>query len=212
MRAILHILCLVILGVFSWLMVGLIVPYTTFRIDVDFLRTKQNIIHLEVWRYAFYIHVFLSIFALIAGFTQFSKRIRLRHIRLHRTMGYIYLVDVLLLAGPSGLIMSFFANGNVWSKTSFVLLSLLWIFCTAASFASIRRGRVDEHRRWMVRSYALTLSAITFRLYAYLLPEFVRLNAVELYTLVAWLSWTLNLLVAELINYRERTSGLVTAS
>ncbi|MGV2482422.1 UNVERIFIED_CONTAM: DUF2306 domain-containing protein, partial [Salmonella enterica subsp. enterica serovar Weltevreden] len=76
-------------------------------------------------------HILLSIFSLIAGMTQFSDYILNRHKRLHRVMGYVYVIDVLCLAGPSGLIMAFYANGDLVSKSSFVLLSLLWIGFTA---------------------------------------------------------------------------------
>jgi hypothetical protein len=30
-------------------------------------------------------------------------------------MGYIYVIDVICIAGPSGLIMAFYANGNIAS-------------------------------------------------------------------------------------------------
>lgn len=184
-------------------------PYTSLRYDTDFLATKQRIIHIKHWRYAFYTHVFLSIFALLAGLTQFSKTLLRRKRRLHRVAGYIYVTDVLFLAGPSGLIMAFYANGTAAAKLSFVILSTLWIITTALALFYARKGRFIAHRNWMIRSYALTLSAISLRLLAMLLPKIVHLNAFDEYTLIAWASWTLNLAVAELIILSKRGEPLM---
>jgi hypothetical protein len=186
-------------------MLSLMSSYFSMRYDVDFLLTKQSIIHIKHWRYAFYIHIFLSIFSLIAGFTQFSSFVLRKWKKLHRAMGYIYIVDVIFLAGPSGLIMGFYANGTVWAKVSFVLLSFLWIVFTGIAFIKVKEKNFISHRKWMTRSYALTLSAISLRLFAMVIPKFIHMNAFDEYTLLAWLSWTLNLLIAEIIIFsRER--------
>ncbi|MES2761876.1 MAG: DUF2306 domain-containing protein [Bacteroidota bacterium] len=194
---------------FCWLMIGLTLPYLGFEHDVDFLLTKQKIIHIKHWRYAFYIHILFSIFSLIAGLTQFSKFILNKYKKLHKTMGYIYAVDVICLAGPSGLIMAFYANGNSISKTSFVLLSTLWIFCTVIAIIKVLKKDFIEHENWMIRSYALTLSAITLRLLALILPKFIHLTAHTEYALIAWLSWIINLVIAEVIIYYRVSNRLL---
>lgn len=198
---------IVCIALFCWLMIDLTLPYLGFKTDVDFLLTKQKIIHLKHWRYAFYCHIGFSIFSLIAGLTQFSNYILTKHKRLHRSMGYVYVTDVICLAGPSGLIMAFYANGTVVSKTSFVLLSLLWILFTAIAIIKAFKKEFIAHQRWMIRSYALTLSAITLRLMALVLPRFVHLDAHTEYATIAWLSWTINLLLAEWIIYSRKLTA-----
>lgn len=195
---------------FCCLMMRLVIPYFSLRYDVDFLVTKQKVIHLKLWRYSFYVHVFLSIFAIIAGLTQFSKSIVKKNKKLHRAMGYIYVTDVLLLAGPSGLVMSFFANGNALAKTSFVILSILWILCTIMALLKAREKKFVAHQTWMIRSYSLTLSAITLRLLAMVMPLFTHMNAHSEYAMIAWLSWTVNLLIAEIIILKRKKSNLMT--
>lgn len=194
-----HIFLVTLLLIFSFLMFRLSLPYFSGRYDIEFLKTKQYIIHVKIWRYAFYIHIGLSILALIAGFTQFNSLLLKKRKQVHRFMGYVYVVDILFLAGPSGLVMSFYANGDLLAKLSFVILSLLWILFTWIAYLKIKRGKFKQHKNWMIRSYALTLSAISLRLYALMLPKLPHLNAFDQYALIAWLSWTLNLLVAELI-------------
>lgn len=194
------------ISLFCWLMIDLTLPYLSFTYDVDFLLTKQKIIHLKHWRSAFNFHILFSIFSLIAGLTQFSQYILTKHKKLHRVMGYIYVIDVICIAGPSGLIMACYANGTIVSKTSFVLLSILWIGFTSMAITKALKKKFIEHEKWMIRSYALTLSAISLRLMAFMIPKFIHLTAHAEYALIAWLSWTINLLVAEWIIYRRKSN------
>lgn len=194
------------ISLFCWLMIDLTLPYLSFTYDVDFLLTKQKIIHLKHWRYAFNFHILFSVFSLIAGLTQFSQYLLTKHKKLHRMMGYIYVVDVICIAGPSGLIMACYANGDAVSKTSFVLLSVLWISFTSIAIIKALRKDFIEHEKWMIRSYALTLSAISLRLMAFVLPKFTQLNAHTEYALIAWMSWTVNLLIAELVIYQRKSN------
>ena len=198
-RSIRSVIWIAFISLFCWLMIDLTLPYLSFTYDVDFLLTKQKIIHLRHWRYAFNAHILFSIFSLIAGLTQFSQYILSKHKKLHRMMGYIYVVDVICIAGPSGLIMACYANGTIVAKTSFVLLSICWIGFTCMAIIKALQKDVVEHEKWMIRSYALTLSAITLRLLAFILPKFVHLTAHTEYALIAWLSWIVNLLIAEWI-------------
>jgi hypothetical protein len=57
----------------------------------------------------------------------------------------------------------------------------------------------------MIRSYALTLSAVTLRGWKVILVPMVEASPMELYRFVAWISWTLNLGVAEIIIYRNKS-------
>ena len=99
--------------------------------------------------------------------------------------------------------MAFYANGTLAAKSSFVILSLLWIGFTLLAAYFARKKNFPVHKNWMMRSYALTLSAISLRFYAWLLPRFLHLDGVSEYTFIAWISWTINLLVAELLILRN---------
>jgi hypothetical protein len=190
-------LWIILILYFTYLMFLLTIPYVSFKLNVDFLRTKQNIIHIKFWRYAFYAHILTSVFVLLAGAFQFSDYFLRNFKKLHRSIGKTYVFLVLFVSGPGALVMSFYANGNFVSKTSFILLSFLWILFTTLSFYFALKKDFIKHRAFMIRSYALTLSAITLRAYALLLPNFIHLNAKEEYALIAWCSWTINLVLAE---------------
>jgi hypothetical protein len=188
-------------------MMKITIPYFSFRYDVDFLLTKQSVLYNKIWRYAFYSHISSSLIVLFTGIIQFYKPLIIHRPLLHRFVGKIYILLVLFISAPSGLVMAFYANGGLWARTSFILISVLWWFFTLRAYTKIKTKKIDEHIDNMIRSYALTLSAITLRLYVVALPGFIHLSARDMYTFVAWLSWVPNLLIAEWI-IRNRIFGL----
>ncbi len=183
------------------------VAYMPYNTDVGFLRIKQQYIDIDQWRIAFFIHVYASIWVLMAGFTQFSKRLQRNKPRLHRSLGYVYVLNILLVTGPAGLLMGFYANGGLSSRIAFVLLAVLWIYFTAMAIVKARQGEYTAHRNFMIRSYALTLSALTLRAWKYAITNTVELPPMDVYRVVAWVGWGLNLLIAEWIISRKMNIG-----
>jgi uncharacterized membrane protein len=201
---IIRIVFVILLLFASFVMLRITLPYLSFNTTVDFLKTKQGIIHLSFWRYAFYAHVMSSVIVLFCGIFQFLPGILNRYPKWHRGAGKLYVILVVCVSGPGGLIMGFFANGGWPARISFVLLSLCWIYSTAQAYVRARQRSFDAHRAFMIRSYALTLSAITLRSYAFILPSLIVLKPRSEYILIAWMSWLPNLIVAEgIIRYRR---------
>ncbi len=205
---------LILLAFFSFLMLRIIFIYIPVKNDAGFLQLKQEYIHITEWRVAFFTHVFTSMLVLIAGFTQFSKKFLKQQPKLHRTVGYVYVINILMVTGPSGLLMSFYANGGVSSQTAFVLLSVFWMGFTAMALYKAIKKDFKAHRIFMIRSFALTLSAITLRCWKVLLVNFTDIQPMDRYRIIAWLGWTLNLIIAEWIIYKyfNRKKQLFTAA
>lgn len=192
---------------FSYLMLQIILPYRTGRLDIAYARTKTSVIHLVHWRWAFYVHIATSMLVLVAGFTQFSHRIMYRYPKVHRLMGKLYVLDILFVTGPAAFVMSFYANGGWVAQVSFVLLSVLWWGVTYRAYRAIRAGNLVGHGEFMIRSYALTLSALTLRAWQFVFGLYWFVEPLTIYIVVAWLGWGLNLLVAEILIYH----GIVEA-
>jgi uncharacterized membrane protein len=197
MKRTLQVGLLLVFGFFFVLMVRITIPYFSFDDYTAFLRIKQWIIHNPVWKTAFYVHVMLSSFCLVAGFTQFSNAFLKRFPGLHRSIGLLYVGVILLFSGPSGFIMSLYANGGLLSQTAFTMLSVLWMYFTYKAFYYAKTRNFVEHRKFMIRSFALTLSAITLRAWKFIIVLLMRPQPMDAYMLVAWLGWVPNLLIAE---------------
>lgn len=194
----------------SYLLLLLSLPYLDMRRGIDFLKTKQLIYHLKHWRASFYIHVFTSILIITSGLFQFSKTILNKYTKIHRVSGTVYLIATLLISGPAALVMSFYANGGYPAQASFVILSILWLGSTFLAYYFLRKKDYESHGKWMVRSYALTLSAVSLRLYSYLFNVFYfNMDPVNLYILLSWMSWIPNLILAEILIRRGLVSRLL---
>jgi uncharacterized membrane protein len=173
--------------------------YFSLRTDIGFLNAKQAFVHNTAWMTAFYIHISASICVVLAGPFQFLKRLRQKNIQLHRLLGKIYITAILLLAAPSGFYMALFANGGLGAQLGFSVLCVLWFSFTLLAYLRVRAGNITAHRQWMLRSYALSFSAVTLRLYTPILSLGFDLDDATVMAISAWINWVPNLLVAEII-------------
>jgi hypothetical protein len=194
---------LLTLAFFTYLMARITAEYIPYNTDVGFLQIKQHYIDIDHWRIAFFVHVYTSMLVLFAGFTQFSGHVQSYHPRIHRTSGYIYVTNVLLITGPASLIMGVYANGGLTSKIAFITLGIGWITFTAIALIKAIKGDFVSHREFMIRSFALTLSALTLRAWKYAITNTVELPPMDVYRAVAWLGWVPNLIFAEVLIRRS---------
>jgi Predicted membrane protein (DUF2306) len=196
-RLLFSVITLMALAFFWLLMLRIVLPYLSGQTDIDFLLSKQHIVHLSHYRWAFYLHIFSSLWLLASGLTQFSGYILKRRLAIHRFVGRVYVGIILLISGPAALVMACYANGGPLTKLSFIVLSFAWWACTLTAYRAVRTGDIRAHAAWMIRSYALTLSAITLRLMQFALTDNTGISPEAAYELIAWPSWLLNWFLAE---------------
>jgi hypothetical protein len=189
---------LVIYAYFCVLMLGISLQYIPIDLDVAFLRIKQDYVGMWHYRLAFFTHVFTAPICLLAGFTQFSGSLRRKWPQLHRRAGWLYAASVIGLAAPSGFWMGIYANGGIRSQIAFCLLGILWLLFTILAVQTAMKKQFVQHRNWMLRSFALAMSAITLRAWKFALVALLHPRPMDLYMVVAWLGWTLNLLIVEI--------------
>ncbi|WP_394776256.1 DUF2306 domain-containing protein [Flavobacterium sp.] len=178
--------------------------YIPFRNDVAFLQIKQTEVNQIPFYYPiFYTHVYTAIFVLLAGFFQLSPSFLKKFPVAHRNIGKFYVFVVLFLSAPSGLFIGLFANGGLYAKMSFVTLSILWFYFTLKGFTSIKNKNIAQHKAFMLRSFALTFSAITLRFWKVILVYLFHPAPMDLYQIIAWLGWIPNLLIIEYYLYNQ---------
>jgi uncharacterized membrane protein len=193
-----------IMCVATLLILQTIIAYSSFETNVGFLQQKQAYLTNTVWRIAFYVHVFTSVFTLFAGFTQFSSFILTEYKKLHRIIGKLYVVIVLFINVPSGFILAIYANGFLPSKIAFLVLDILWCWFTYMAWHSVINKKFKEHRNYMIRSYALTFSAVTLRTWKLVLSSLFIMEPIHIYMIIAWLGFVPNLLFAEWLIRKKR--------
>lgn len=178
---------------------GNTLTYFNFDSNYSFLKLKKEAIATGCYLPAYYSHVLISGIILVAGFFQLFPKSSSKYKKLHRALGYIYVIGILFLAAPGGLLMSLFIGRGPWVLASFITLSMLWFLFTSKAFSEIKKGNIAAHQQWMWRSYALTFSAVTLRLYILITSASINLNNPEAYATIAWLSWVPNLIFVEIV-------------
>jgi uncharacterized membrane protein len=185
---------------FTSVYLGLITfRYFSFQTNIGFLNAKQAFVHNTAWMTAFYIHISSSICVVLAGPFQFVKKLRNKYLNTHRTLGKLYVGAILALAAPSGFYMALYANGGLPAQLGFSVLCILWFGFTLLAYKRVRAGNITAHRKWMIRSYALSFSAVTLRLYTPILSAGFDVDDATVMAICAWINWVPNLLVAEII-------------
>jgi uncharacterized membrane protein len=170
-------------------------------INVGLLATKPaELLASYSWNAGFYGHITFGGLALLVGWVQFNKRLRNKYLKIHRIIGVIYCVAV-LISSICGIFIAFYATGGFLTKLGFILLGLVWLCSTVYGFVSIRRGRLLEHQKFMLYSYSTCFAAVTLRLWLPILLMFIE-DFIIAYTMVAWLCWVPNLVIAYLLNKR----------
>ncbi|MCM6773875.1 DUF2306 domain-containing protein [Nocardia sp. CDC159] len=151
-------------------------------------------------------HVLFGSVAMVTCCLQVWPWFRQRRPRAHRISGRIYVFGGVLPAGVSALGIGAFSPFGPVARVSNVMLALLWLTCTVIGFRMARRRRYADHRRWMIRSFALTLSIIGNRLWGAIVlivlstadPALPQERLTEVTAGIGtWLGWTIALLVAE---------------
>lgn len=141
-------------------------------------------------------HAATAATALLIGAFQLLPGMRARRPKLHRWIGRTY-VACCLVGSASGFVLAMGSTAGPVTMAGFGTLALFWFYATARGWQLAVAGRFAEHRRWMIRSWAMTFAAVTLRLYVPLsgVMGFAFLDA---YRVISWLCWTGNLLVAEI--------------
>jgi len=197
--------------VFSMLLVINTVPYFSFDRNFSFIEERSILFQNSFYNTSFYIHIFAGAICILTALIQFSKFILKRSRAIHRWSGRLYVFVVLFLGAPTGLYMSFFAKGSFAERSLFLFMAITWFITTAFGLTTILRRNIVAHKIWMIRSYGMAMTAVTFRIY-HLVFYLLDWGHLENYELSLWISVLGNMLIAEYIIYRRSKSYVRTFS
>lgn len=145
---------------------------------------------------AVWAHILGGPLALLLAPFQLWQGLRRRRPALHRWTGRLYGLAI-LIGGVGSLVMLPHFEGSRFAQSGFAVLAVVWIGFTAVGIARARAGDLVAHRRWMLRSVALTFAAVTLRIIMAPLMA-AGWSITETYEITAWGSWLLNLALLEL--------------
>ena len=150
-----------------WTLIGLMYVYVLVH-DESFLihSNDPEWEHIQSFKWWLLPHGLAGACALFLAPLQFSDRMRKRFTKLHRVMGRFY-VGAVFLAAPAGLYIQYFEE-RMGVPRSFTIATAvdagLWLLATSMALAFILKGKVQQHRQWMTRSFACALIFLEVRL------------------------------------------------
>ncbi|GAB7038634.1 DUF2306 domain-containing protein [Catenuloplanes niger JCM 9533] len=154
-------------------------------------------------------HVLSGSVAPLAGALQVRPWSRQTRPALHRRAGRVYVFGGALPAAATALLLAIHSPFGPIAMSGSVILAILWFGTTPAGWRAARRRRPREHRRWMIRSYVLSTSIISNRIWGALiaisvlpgLPPAISEDPVPtgwfIGGMTTWLGWTVPPLIAE---------------
>jgi uncharacterized membrane protein len=172
---------------------GLLTVFVTYMKNARILDPTSAIArHFAPMKWYLVPHAFFGALAMVLGAFQFSNRLRARYLKIHRTLGYVYVASV-FIAGPLAVIMTTRLGPSLVAASS--TQSFGWMLTTAIALYCVRQGNLAQHRRWMIRSYPFAMVFTVTRLIIPL-PPVARLGEARVETVV----WTVIAMAAILPN------------
>ncbi|WP_411346845.1 DUF2306 domain-containing protein [Paenibacillus sp. WLX1005] len=168
----------------------------------DFLSVKKESnqpTNLPLWLNIMYVHVLFACLALVCGAFNFSSYLLRRYRRLHRANGYLYVIAILLVDLTSGYLAPYATGGKITS-IPFNLVNIAWIWITIIALVQIKKGNIQRHRRWMVRSYLFCFTNMFIHSIEWLCQHVVGMSLLTSYVVGVYGAIVLNVLIAESIN------------
>jgi len=140
----------------AFILFGLVTVFVTYMKNRGILDPSSGIAqHFAPAGIFLPVHAFFAAIAMTLGAFQFSNRLRARYLKLHRTLGYVYVVCV-FIGAPMAIPLSMKVDTPSLTAASCVQ-AFGWMFCTAIALFCVRRGNVAQHRRWMIRGYPFAM-------------------------------------------------------
>jgi uncharacterized membrane protein len=121
--------------------------------------------HINSFKWYLLPHGMMAACALLLGPMQFSDRLRQRFAKFHRVVGRFYVAGV-FIGAPLGFYIQYYEERMGGARSfSFAALTdaAIWMLTTAIAMYFILKGKVQQHRQWMTRSFAVAIVFLEVR-------------------------------------------------
>jgi uncharacterized membrane protein len=138
---------------------------------------------------------------LLVGPMQFSDWLRRHHIELHRVLGRIYVAGA-LIASPLGAFIQYRFDEPLGTPPSVtietVVHATVWMLTTVIALGFAQRGKIQQNRQWMTRSYAVAIVFLENRVIGGLSGWQASPANFPKFELVIWINLAFSILLADI--------------
>lgn len=162
----------------------------------SFLLGRESQLPAIYWP-AFYTHLLVAPLTFVLGAVlYFSTWLKLTSL-MHRGLGQIQWIMIVLFLTPSSLVMAWYSRGGVWSGSGLAILAALTALSITLAAIHARRREYQTHRYWATVCWLCLLSTFVLRMIMGLLYA-VDAESITAYRVLAWGSWLLPILAYDL--------------
>jgi hypothetical protein len=153
-----------------------------------------------------YLHITAGVVYLVGAPVQLSRRVRTRHLVLHRRMGRVVLTAGVITGAFAIVAGTVFPFGGLLEASATVLFGAYFLAALLVAFVAIRSRDPVRHRRWMIRAFAVALGVGAQRVWLGVFEalglmsfeEDLGLMSFELgFAIAFWLGFVITVLIAE---------------
>lgn len=162
--------------------------------------TPQSLGKYYDYKWILIAHITAGGGAIVSGMIQFWKKLRNYSWKLHRYVGFIYLLAV-LTSGICAVILAFTTAYKVNLPYAFSLQIWVsvWITSTFIAYYAAIKKKIQLHKEWMVRSYIATVAFVISGLIIKI-PYVQGLGSFEdISPSLFWFGWAVPLFIYEVI-------------
>lgn len=136
--------------------------------------------HISAWLSMLHIHIWFACIAVIAGAWNMIMGKVDKGKKLHRIIGYLYVIGVFVVDLTSGYLAPS-ATGGKATSIAFNMLNAYWIVVTVIAVVKAKRQQLLAHRRFMLRSYIFCFTNLSIQLVTYVGEEMMGLSFQQSY-------------------------------
>jgi len=144
------------------------------------------------------LHISGGMIALLTGPGQLWLGLTRRRLERHRVLGIVYM-SAIAVASVAALYLATHTELGWVFGAGLSGLAIAWIVTTGLAYAAVRRGLLQQHQEWMIRSYVVTFAFVTFRIFAGIMQATGVGTLQEQLGAASWFCWAVPLLITETI-------------
>ncbi|SEA66919.1 Predicted membrane protein [Chitinophaga terrae (ex Kim and Jung 2007)] len=189
-----------LLPLLIWISVGILTWLFMHGADHYLQMTPEALGKYYDQRWFLVAHITAGGGALVTGLVQFWPKLRQYSMKLHRYIGYVYLLAILVSSLSALVLASTTAYMVNWAYAfTLQVWASVWISSSFIAWYTAVKKQFKLHKEWMIRSYLVTV-AFLISGYVYKIPYVQQLGSFEAVTVpLFWMGWALPLYTYEIV-------------
>ncbi len=189
-----------------WVIAGASLSYFEEGLSHPFVQEKEGLAHEDLYLLALQVHVVSAVWSLPACLLLPSRRLLRALPRVHRWVGRVTGLVLLVALVPSGALLSLEAKGGLPSTLGFLLSGGIVALATVRGVQTARARDFVAHRRWMLHVGAQLSVAVSSR--ALLIAfDALRVDEITAYLFALWVPVVASTVLAQCIGTPASSKG-----